>query len=195
MMSLRLPAFRFSLVAGWGGKSPPQLRLCLQGAPGAVRVWRTARGGAGRAGRPWPGCCFHADDHGQGGVWRRSSPACRLCMFLGACFPSRYARSRSAALTLRSQLGGPLNDQLASRPGWAGIVTDPYNAGNSPRPPNAARRGPPRSPAADRLWVPGLRWMAHRASGGSPSLAHPLPGTTVVVGKTTFDVRVTTMIV
>ena len=61
----------------------------------------------------------------------RPRPAGCVCSSVPA-FASRYARSCSAALTLRSQLGGPLNDQSASRPGWAVIVRHPYSADDAP---------------------------------------------------------------
>ena len=79
-------------------------------------------------GLPTRSCCFRAWGRGRDdcdGAWPGFSAVC-----LPRCLPS-LARADGHAGRVRGcgrDLGCPIDDQLASRPGWVGIVLHPYPA-------------------------------------------------------------------
>ena len=62
-------------------------------------------------------------------------------------------------------LGCPLDDQLASRPGWVGIVLHPYTAGNFAQP--TARAAKPGGAGGEAGRVGKAGGSEHRHADGS----------------------------
>ena len=120
------------------------MKECPEGAVSGLSWRRGARGGGcsvwrgpapgGWAGRHpvaavFPRLVGAAGDECGGA---RPRPASGVSSSVPA-FLSVGSRSRCPRPSGAFELSRPLDDQLASRPGWAGIVLHPYAAGNSPQ--------------------------------------------------------------